>query len=103
MKNPKTDSNHEAWLDDRASLTTVVGSYDSNPFGLHDVHGNVAEWCSEAMVSSGPLPAGGSQPFRGGGWQDVAAGAASAARACWPARTTSWDLGLRPARPVVRD
>jgi formylglycine-generating enzyme required for sulfatase activity/predicted Ser/Thr protein kinase len=70
--------------------TTTVGSYPANGFGLHDMHGNVWEWCSdwygEYLRSEGPLrdpggPRNGSRRvMRGGAWNYTGKSCRSAVR-----------------------
>ena len=57
---------------------TPVGNYPATPWGFHDLHGNVWEWCLDwyAGYPVGPVqdPVGPStgkeRVIRGGGWRD---------------------------------
>ena len=65
------------------STTTEVGSYPANALGLHDMHGNVWEWCEDVWHDDYDLlPKDGSawlqggdrscRVVRGGSWRDPA-------------------------------
>ncbi len=73
-----------AWFDGNAwdvdeKYAHQVGQKLPNAFGLHDMHGNVWEWCSDwyAEYPSGRLTnprgpdTGSSRVLRGGSWNDV--------------------------------
>jgi len=103
----------EAWLDDGQSIHAKIGSYRANAFGLHDVHGNVWEWCRDGFDDyTEPVRAGdgerlgtGSSPllfraFRGGSFTNGAASARSASRGFAEPLYTVDDLGLRPCRII---
>ena len=91
--------------------TTAVGSYRPNTFGLHDMHGNVWEWCadrhgSDYYVTSpqadpqGP-EAGFSRVLRGGCWLDFASRCRSAQRFGFAPDFRFDHFGFRVAMPVA--
>jgi formylglycine-generating enzyme required for sulfatase activity len=65
-----------------------IGRKQPNAWGLHDMYGNVSEWCRDVYVSAypggadpmAPASSGSQRVLRGGGWNSAAANCRSAAR-----------------------
>ena len=87
--------------------TAPVGWYEPNPFGLHDVLGNVSEWTSDCW-KDGSLGALAPWRFgdctlgsgRGGSWDDDALELRSARRNGFLTDDRSNRLGFRVARAI---
>lgn len=91
--------------------TTPVGSFPSNAWGLHDMHGNVSEWCQDwygpypgGMVTDPAGPSSGSlRVHRGGDWLygQWQCRSATRSRGAPQARSYGRTLGFRVALPAV--
>lgn len=100
-----------AWLAENSRRRThPVARKRTNGFGLHDMHGNVSEWCLAAYDASSldtvvvdPGNGTSDEPafcFRGGNWQSFPREARSGFRFPWFAEGGMSVLGFRPALSV---
>jgi len=101
------------WCGNNNVSTEPVGQKQPNPFGLHDMHGNVWEWCEDVYdagfyekpeaTDPNPVSTAGSgiRVFRGGSFRDLAVLCRSAFRGTFgPIPSHRHDhLGFRPAAP----
>ncbi len=102
---------YEDWLDDGYVVHAPVGTYRPNAFGLHDVIGNVWEWCGDAYgryevpVAPGDgarqVPNPRLRVARGGSFLGRAVRGRSASRNDSTGEIRSHDFGLRPARSLT--
>lgn len=98
-------------LDDPFPFVAPVGSLSPNPFGLHDMHGNVMEWTLDSSTDyrtpvvpwtdglRGDVP-GDLRSFRGGSFAYSPVGSRSSNRRFGAPESSDDDLGVRPARRI---
>ncbi len=87
-------------------VTSPVGSFPPNPWGLHEMHGNAAEWCADwygpyalDAVTDPEGPSDGSKRIvRGGAYLDIGQHVRSAFRFAEVPTIPSAEYGFRCAR-----
>jgi len=98
----------EMRFDDLAIGTADVASYGTNVWGLHDTHGNAAEWTrsmwraypydpGDGRNDTGPLPRDEKRVVRGGSYCDRPQRCRSAFRLAYPAWQRVHNVGFRIA------
>ncbi len=103
------------WFDPNSGRRThPVGELKANPFGLYDVHGNVAEWvedrwepnyygCFEgkaAVNPKGPFSSNSQNVVRGGSRGSSASFCRASSRNIYASSFSHYDIGFRLALPV---
>jgi len=90
-------------FNDGALVTIEAGRYLPNAWGLHDMHGNAAEWCLSdyrpypyrAEDGRNEISGEGRKVVRGGSWRDRPKSCRSAWRLSYPAYQKVFNVGFR--------
>ena len=101
-----------AWFEGNSfGMSRLVGLKAANPPGLHDIHGNISEWCEDwnsntYYESSPPVDppgpeTGTAKVFRGGHWESSALSLASWSRSANGPTIASDRVGFRVARTAM--
>ena len=87
------------------------GQKRANAWGLHDLHGNMSEWCSdwyaETYFGESPVadpqgpPKGEYRVKRGGGWYSMSRDCRSASRSWIEQANRSFNIGFRVVRTIA--
>jgi formylglycine-generating enzyme required for sulfatase activity len=91
-----------AWYELNAYRTNSVGKKKPNSWGLHDMHGNVSEWCNDDVrgdldvgVRTSQVQDRNFRPIRGGAWRYGSALCRSASLNSRYADEVNQDVGFR--------
>ena len=101
-----------AW-DRNEHFSHRIGQKKPNPWGFHDMHGNIWEWCRDSYteklpggrnpeVKSGDAAKAPNRVYRGGGWLDGAMYCRSGFRYGYQPGFRLFFLGFRPALSSVQ-
>ncbi len=103
--------NAEVWRDHHL-IHAPAGSFRASPFGLHDMHGNVSEWCHDSFhkIFGGErdgdglrmTPESKNRVTRGGSFTSASPVARSSCRSYESEASMNASLGVRAARLLAR-